>query len=221
MKIFLFESDTNLEERIVTCLNNYRLKFDVKQVQEEQSLFDEANSLDQYALFILNLKDPTDPNIMNFIRRNGSDAPILLILEAGHHADTFKTIYYHSYSDIIVKDFEPEEIMYKIYKLCDIWNDDTFFLNNGMHFDFKKATFVSNEEYIFLGKKEALLLKFLFVKSPGIATYSEILAYVYHNEIILEARVRALVNQLRNKLPVNLIHTVKGKGYQLLSKKPL
>ncbi|WP_024955954.1 winged helix-turn-helix domain-containing protein [Sulfurospirillum arcachonense] len=215
MKIFLLEPDIDLQDKIITCLNNYRLKFDVKRAQSEQELYDDVDFLDKYVIFILNLKNPTDPKVMEFIRENGAEAPILLILENEIDPKILKKIYYLSYNEIIVKKFFLDELVFRLYKLCDIWNDDMFFLSKKIYFDFKHATFVYNDDSIHLGKKEALMLKFLFVKSPAIVSYDIIAAHVYQNEIVTQETIRSLIRQIRAKLPLNLIETIKGEGYKL------
>ena len=217
MKIFFLEADVELQDSVISTLNACRLKIDIKKAQDEQELYDEASHIDTYKLFILNLKDPTDTKVINFIRKNGSIAPILLILEKDQDPKSFKTLYYLSYDHIIVKDFSPEEIIYSIYKLCDVWNNDTIFLDNCVYFDCRNGTLINKEEEILFGKKEALLLKYLFFKSPCILSCEEIISLVYENEVINQERIRSLVKQIRSKLPFDIIKTVKGHGYQILS----
>ncbi|AFL69505.1 response regulator transcription factor [Sulfurospirillum barnesii] len=216
MKIFILEHDRVLQEEIDICLNNCRLHITIKKAYDKQALFDEATSLDEYALFVLNLKNPTDARTIDFIRDNGGYAPILLIVEPMEDAMMLKTLYYLGYNDVILKPFPVEEMVFRIYKLCDIWNNDVFFLRNGMYFDFKQGMFITKEEPILLGRKESLLLKCLFLKSPHIVTWDEINAFVYHNEVITQERIRALIKQLRDKLPLKCIKTINGKGYQMI-----
>jgi len=116
-----------------------------------------------------------------------------------------------------VKDFLPEEITFSIYKLCDIWNDNNFFIAKDVYFDVQNAKFVYHDHDILLGKKETLLLKHLFLKSSHIVSFNEIASYVYHDEIVSEERMRSLVRQLRSKIPFNLIETIKGEGYKIIT----
>lgn len=220
MKVLFLESDRVLADRIDVYLNGLRLKMRIKKIQQEEDIFKEGSDLLSYSLFILNLKNPTDPFILKFIRQAGNDAPILLILEKEVNPSIMKTLYYLSYDDLIVKDFFPDEIAFRIYKLCHIWNDDVFHLAKNISFDFKNALFIHKEEKIFLGKKEALFLKYLLAKSPHVVTFDEIECYVYLNEVISQERVRSLVRQLRAKLlPLHLIETVKGEGYKIVKTK--
>lgn len=221
MKVYLLEPDTAFADSIDTYLNQLRLKMKIKKVQKEEAIFEEsALSLSTYSLFILNLKNPIDPSMMHYIRENGGEAPILLILESTIDPKNFKTLYYLSYDDMIVKHFSPQEIAFRIYKLCDIWNDDTFFVTKEIFFDFKHAKFVNHEVEIILGRKEALLLKLLFVKSHHVVSSHEIEYYVYQDEIVSEERIRSLVRQLRGKIPHDLIETVKGEGYRIANTMP-
>jgi len=221
VKVFLLEPDEELADSIDTYLNQLRLKMKIKKVQKEEAIFEEdVSSLSSYALFILNLKNPIDPSIMHYLRENGVDVPILLIIESNFDPKNFKTLYYLSYEDIIVKNFSPQEIAFRIYKLCDIWNDDTFFVTKDIYFDFKHAKFINHEEEVVLGRKEALLLKLLFMKSHHIVSSHEIEYYVYQDEAVSEERIRSLVRQLRAKLlPFHFIETVKGEGYKIANSK--
>ena len=218
MKILLVEPDRALAKSLDTYLNELRLKVSVKKLDQEEAIFDENEAeLSAYSLFVLNLKNPTNTAVTHYIRSHGSTAPILLILEANPDPSLFKTVYYLGYDSVIVKDFSPEEITFSIYKLCDIWNDDTFFLSKEIFFDFHNSNFINHQEEIVLGKKEALLLKFLFIKSPHTISFDEIASYVYHDEIASEERMRSLVRQLRTKIPHHYIETIKGEGYKLVS----
>lgn len=217
MKIFFLEHDTLVQDDVIQHLDNCRLKVHVKKIQDEQAIFDEdVATLNTYKLFVLNLKNPTDPKIINFIRESGSIAPILLILEKDQDPKSFKPIYYLSYDHIIVKDFSPEEIVFSIYKLCGVWNNDIFFLDDYIYYDCRNSMFINKEEKILFGKKEAMLLKYLFLKSPSSLTCNEIISIVYENKVTSPESIRALVKQVRNKLPFKLIKTIKGEGYQIL-----
>lgn len=217
MKVFLLEPDSVLADKIDEYLNSLRLKMKIKKATTAEELRQEAPFFDSYKLFILNLKNPTNPCAMRFIREHGGDAPILLILESSFDPSLLKTLYYLSYNDVILKDFSPQELAFRIYKLCDIWNDDNFFLTQDMYVDFKHSKFMNKEEEIALGKKEALLLKLLAVKSPQLVSFPEISCYVYLDEVASEERIRSLVRQLRSKIPHDFIECIKGEGYKIIN----
>ncbi len=166
-------------------------------------------------MFVLNLQNPTDTQILDFIRNNGSLAPILLVLEADVSPQIFYTLSSFPYNDVIIKNFFIEEIVYRIYKLCNIWNETTFYLGNEICFDCKKRIFTYKNNEVLLGKKESQLLKCLFLKLPSVVSCDEIIAFVYENEVVSYERVRALVKQLRDKLPCDLLETLNSNGYQL------
>lgn len=215
MKIFILDPDIEVQNKIDTCLNQYRLKIDVKKAQTEQELFDEECFLEKYSLFILNLKNPTDTKVLDFIRTNGKLAPVLLLLDADVSSEIFYTLSSFAYNDVITKRSSAEEIVFRIYKLCNIWNDTAFYLGNDIYLDCKKRVLMCKKEEVLLGKKETLLLKCLFLKLHSVTTCEEIIAFVYENEIVSHERIRALMKQLRDKLPCDLIKTVHGRGYQI------
>ncbi len=151
MKVFLLEPDGELADSMDVYLNSLRLKMKIKKVKNEEALFaEDVSLLPTYSLFILNLKNPVDPTIMHYLREHGVDVPILLIIEPTFDTKDFKTLYYLSYDDMIVKPFTPQEIAFRIYKLCDIWNDDTFFVTKDVYFDFKHAKFVNQNRHLWL-----------------------------------------------------------------------
>lgn len=221
MKVFLLEPDSEFTDSMDVYLNSLRLKMKIKKVKNEEAIFEEDVSiLPAYSLFILNLKNPLDPSIMHYLREHGVDVPIMLIIEPSFNPKHFKTLYYLSYDDMIVKPFTPQEIAFRIYKLCDIWNDDTFFVSKEIYFDFKHAKFVNHDEEVILGRKEALLLKLLFMKSHHVVSSHDIEYYVYQDEAVSEERIRSLIRQLRAKLlPFHFIETVKGEGYKIANSK--
>ncbi|WP_024955227.1 winged helix-turn-helix domain-containing protein [Sulfurospirillum arcachonense] len=216
MKILLLEPDYDLGQGLIETMNSHRHTIEVKHLLKEEEIFQEVSFLHEYSLFILNLKDPTDTRAKRHLRKNGGIAPILLILEKTIDPKMLQNVYYLSYAHIIYKDFCYSEIIFPIYKLCNVWNDDIFFLSKTSYFDFKNLIFISDENEVYLGKKEALLLKFLFLKSPYPVSHDEIVYYVYDNEIVTQESVRSLVRYLRQKLPSEMIETVKGCGYRLL-----
>ncbi|MCD8477130.1 MAG: hypothetical protein LRY68_03795 [Sulfurospirillum sp.] len=81
MKIFFLEPDRDFAQNITDKLNSTRLQVDMKIVQDEAVLFLEEAHLHEYALFILNLKNPIDKRVLNLIRNRTNETPILLILE--------------------------------------------------------------------------------------------------------------------------------------------
>lgn len=217
MKVFFLEPDNVLADTLDTYLNSLRQKLTIKKVHEEEEIFQEdVDSLLDYSLFVLNLKHPTDACILHYLRSNGCTAPVLLVLEPNPDRSLFKTLYYLGYDNVITKPFCPEEITFSIYKLCNIWNDENFFITKDIFFDFKHAKFINHNQEVLLGKKEALLLKFLFIKSPHTVSFDEISSYIYQDEIASEERMRSLVRQLRSKIPHDLIETIKGVGYKIV-----
>ena len=214
MKVFLLDADTAFTTEIEEYLNSCRAKMNFKKaIREEELLMDDA--IASYTLFVLNLKNPEDPHVLKFLRKHGSIAPVLLMLDANTPRNNYKTLYYLGYDDIITKPFIPEEIAFHIYKLCGLWNNESFFISKDTYFDSQNNRFVHYEDEILLGKKEALLLKYLFIKSQHIVSHNEIACYVYEDEIVSEERIRSLVRQLRAKIPLNLIESVKGEGYKI------
>ncbi len=218
MKMVILEHDVNLAISIKEYLCSTRVIFDIKIIQKEEDFFVDLDFLLDCSIFVLNLKNPKDTKIKDFIKENISQAPILLILEKNIEASIFKELYYLSYDGVIVKDFLPEEIAFSIYKLCDLWNNNIFIISNDIYFNYKIQKFYNKDKKIHLGKKEALLLKLLCMKAPSTVSFRDINYYVYINDMINEEKVRSLVRELRKKINIDLIQTKKGEGYRICKK---
>lgn len=214
MKALILETDTVLVDEMETWINSYRSKIELTKLTKESELFKEEQNLGRYSLLILNLKDPLDKKVLRLIRDN-TTAPVLLILDKCIDYEILKDIYYNSYNDIIIKDFCPQEMIFRIYKLCDLWNENNFYISKSDYFDFEKSIFIYDNDVIKLGPKESLLLKLLFIKKSNIVSVDKIIEYIYQNEVGVEERVRSLIRQLRAKLPIPLIKTVRGEGYMI------
>lgn len=218
MKIFILEPDKNFVDRITEALNSTRTRFVITHVQNEQEVYSYKSHFSSYNIFILNLKNPLDVRVERFIRENGGyNVPILLLLERSIVTfELYRTLHYiDRYHDITIKDDLIEPVIHRTFKLCNIWNDDMFFLTKDIYFDFRNFIFMHNESEIKLGKKETLLLKLLCIKSPHYATHNEIAHFVYQDDFISSEKIRALIKIIRQKLPINLISSVKFCGYQI------
>lgn len=218
MKIFILEPEKNFVDRIAEALNSTRTRFVITHVQNEQEVYSYKSHFSSYNIFILNLKNPLDVRVERFIRENGGyNVPILLLLERSIVTfELYRTLHYiDRYHDITIKDDLIEPVIHRTFKLCNIWNDDMFFLTKDIYFDFRNFIFMHNESEIKLGKKETLLLKLLCIKSPHYATHNEIAHFVYQDDFISSEKIRALIKIIRQKLPINLISSVKFCGYQI------
>ncbi|MBS9782200.1 MAG: winged helix-turn-helix domain-containing protein [Arcobacter sp.] len=218
MKMLILEQDIDLANSIKEYLCSTRVRFDIKIIQNEEDFFEDLEFLLSCSIFVLNLKNPKDTKIRDFIKENVREAPILLVLEKDAHGSIFKELYYLSYDNVIVKDFLPEEIAFYIYKLCDLWNNNVFLISNDVYFNYKIQSFYNKEKTIHLGKKEAKLLKLLCIRSPGTVSFRDINYYVYIDDMINEEKVRSLVRELRKKISMDLIKTKKGEGYHISQK---
>ncbi len=216
--MLILEHDINLANDIKKYLCSTRVKFNIKIIQNEKDFFKDLNFLLKCSIFVLNLKNPKDTIIRDFIKENVSQASILLILEKGVDRSIFRELYYLSYDSVIVKDFVPEEIAFYIYKLCDLWNNNIFLISDDIYFNYEIQKFYNKEKKIHLGKKESRLLKLLCMKAPSTVSFRDINYYVYIDDMINQEKVRSLVRELRKKIDVDLIKTKKGEGYVISEK---
>jgi len=221
MKICYLEPDLEYANRVITALNSTRTKFDILHIVSEELFSLHLDKIPNFQVIILNLKNDTDLKIKRLIRENGGNTtPVILLIEKDKITfELYKTLHYlDNNHELVVKDDLVLPLVHRIFKSCNIWNDDIFFLTKEIYFDFKLSLFVYNDEEIHLGPKESLLLKLLLVKSPHHATCEEIMHFVYEDDFVKNEKIRALVKILRQKIPMNLIQTKKYFGYKISKK---
>ncbi|WP_420480257.1 helix-turn-helix domain-containing protein, partial [Brevundimonas sp. FT23028] len=70
---------------------------------------------------------------------------------------------------------------------------------------------------VFLTKKEILFLELFSQDLHHVASYDEIVNYVWEGEETNLTNIRAMIKRLRKKLPIDSIVIVKGIGYEINS----
>ncbi|CAD7289234.1 response regulator transcription factor [Campylobacter suis] len=212
-RILLFSDDFELAVSLKTIL--YRFNFRIVEFQNEREIIADFDAGSRYDLYVFELKSKNiNLNLVKFIRDNENFTPIMLILDE-RRPEVFKKIYYARVDGFIVKPFLPDEIIFHFFKLTKSLLGTRFEFENGLVFDRSTLLITYDQEKIYLGKKEAMLLESLGKNSPHVVTFSELEYFIYHGENISQDRLRSLVRELRAKLPIDIIKTVRGVGYRI------
>lgn len=193
----------------------YRFNFRINQFKTEAEIKSDFESGTRYDLYIFDVKAKNlNLNLVKFLREAQNFTPIMLILDESI-PENFKRIYYARVDGFIIREFCYAEILFHIFKLTKTLLGSKFEFRNGLVFDKNSLCITYENQNIYLGKKEGLLLEALAKNSPHVVTFDELEYHVYHNEPVSPDRLRSLVREIRAKLPLALITTVRGIGYKI------
>lgn len=193
----------------------YRFNFRVLSFKSPDEVMADFDSGNRYDIYIFDIKAKNiDLSLVKFIRENQVFTPIMLALDESIPTN-FKKIYYAKVDGFIIHDFCMDEILFHIFKLTKTLLGSKFELKDGMVFDKNSLCIWHKSGEIYLGKKEALLLEALAKNSPHVVTFEELVYHVYKGENISQDRLRSVVREIRAKLPVDVIKTVRGVGYKI------
>lgn len=127
--------------------------------------------------------------------------------------------------DYITKPIKPKVLISRIKALLKRYRDNSDTLGStkdiiekgDLKIDTEKYLIYKNGNEIVLPRKEFALLQLLVSKPEKVFTREEIFAKVWGNDIIVGDRtIDVHIRKLREKIGIDLIHTVKGVGYKFV-----
>ncbi|PHO08690.1 DNA-binding response regulator [Malaciobacter canalis] len=197
----LIKSSLNKEDFVVDCFDN-----------GQEALENLENG---YKCFILDINVPSIDGItiLEYIRMNHKDIPVLII-SSNHDLEKIEKSYKMGCDDYIKKPFYIFELIQKVKKLCSP-TSSKYELTSNTIFDIKQQKLYINGVEVFLTKKEILFLELFSQDLHHVASYDEIVNYVWEGEETNLTNIRAMIKRLRKKLPIDSIVIVKGMGYSL------
>jgi two-component system OmpR family response regulator len=116
--------------------------------------------------------------------------------------------------DYLEKPFDNDELLARIYALARRHNSQSVVEIGGMacHLNTQAVTYEGKS--IELSKKESALLFYLLQNKNRLFSSDELLDALYlHPEDLASSTIRVTIAHIRKKLPVDLIKTVKTRGY--------
>ena len=211
MKVLIIEDDVLLSTAIKTFfeIKNY----DVETLDDGEEVFSLLAC--KYDLFIIDINVPNVDglDILKYIRSFDISTPIIIIT-ASLDIENLSLAFEYGCSDYLKKPFHFKELDARVHKLlkedldCIVFDDDFIYKSGG-----KK--FLSNGEVLEFRKKEKRLLEILMENINTIVATDQIIDYVWEREVKEDYTLRQLVNSTRKKLPINIIKTHNGMGYEV------
>ncbi len=180
-----------------------------------------------YALIILDFSLPklNGNEVLREIRREKPNLPIIM-LTVKSEIQTKEEAFNLGADDYLTKPFLLEELILRIKALLRRPAKtavENLQLGN-LHFTPSSGICKRGQKFIYLTKREACLLRYLFKNQGEVVTRGEILENVWNYEAdpfsnSIETHIASLRKKLKTKNEPEIIHTFPGRGYKLALKK--
>jgi len=214
MRILMLEDDKQLSELVGAYLaTEFRVDcvFDL----EEAKSYIERYDYD-VALLDRNI-DGVDIGLelVDKIKSKNPSTGVIVISAYGSVSDKIEGLNLGA-DDYLEKPFDNDELFARIYALSRRNNSTTSVEVKGMFCDISKASVSFKGKNIDLSKKESDLFFYLLKNKNKLYSSDDLLDALYlHPEDLASSTIRVTIAHIRKKLPVDLIKTVKTRGYMI------
>lgn len=220
MRVLLVEDEKHLREQITQQLKQQNLTVDAV-ADGEEGLFMGAEYPYDVAIIDLGLPKLSGIQLIQSLRKQGFDYPILILTARGRWQDKVEGLESGA-DDYLVKPFHFEELIARINALsrrASGWSNPT--LSCGP-ITLNPATqeVTKNSQLIELTAYEYRLLHYLLLHAGEVISKTELTDHIYEQDQDRDSNViEVFVKRLRSKLDpdkqLNPIETLRGRGYRL------
>lgn len=220
MRLLLLEDDTVLRESIEEFLvgQNYH----VECFENSDDAFNSIFSVD-YDLLLLDVNVPgffDGFSLRKALSDEKKEIPTIFVTSLSS-ADALIQGYAHGCCDYIKKPFDLMELLLRVRHAlkanCFLTSDEFINLCNDYRYNVTTHELTCNTKHIALTKTEVEILEHLILHRNSIVTLEVLYEKIWGNNVD-GANARVQINNLRRKLPKNLIKNIYGIGYRLDSK---
>lgn len=213
MKILLLEDEYSLRISIKEFLEE--LDFEVDCYSNGDEAYDAVYST-RYDVLLLDVNVPgmNGFELLKSIRDDGVKIPAIFMTSLTQMRD-FEEGYKAGCCDYIRKPFDLVELQLRIMQVCKSFyfkNTDLLELGEGLVYDTAKSQLSYKGEEIVLSKTEHDILEVL-LRYEGQAVSITTFQDEIWGEYVDPANIRVQINNLRKKLPLDIIKNRRGVGY--------
>ncbi len=217
MKILLLEDETILKESIEEFLSSKNYKVD--SYENSSDAFDAIFSKD-YDLLLLDVNVPGEFDgfsLRKELGNEGKNIPTIFVTSMSS-ADAMLQGYANGCCDYIKKPFDLIELQLRVQHAlksnCFKAENDLLQLPCNYQYDVINRKLINESEQIQLSKTENEILN-LFIKHRNqIVSFDMLYEQIWQNDVEA-ANARVQINNLRRKLPKDVIQNIYGIGYRL------
>jgi two-component system OmpR family response regulator len=217
MRILVVEDDTNLNRQIKDALTEGGYAVDVAFDGEEGHFLGETEPYDAVVLDI-GLPQMDGLSVLEEWRRAGKSMPVLLLTARDRWSDKVQGIDAGA-DDYVAKPFHMEELLARLRALVRraAGHASNEITAGPVRLDVKAGKVTVDGQAIKLTSHELRLLSYLMHHKGKVVSRTELTEHLYDQDFDRDSNtIEVFVGRLRKKLPEEVIHTVRGLGYQIL-----
>jgi len=213
MKILLLEDEYSLRVSIEEFLTDIGYAVDgfTDGLEAHDAIYDKS-----YDILLLDVNVPSLDGfeMLRKLRADGVQIPAIFLTSMTETAD-LKEGYKRGCCDYIRKPFDLEELELRIDQaLASASSDESSVINIGCDviYDMKKSKLTLDDKEIVLRKTEKDMLEVL-IKNKNAVVSTQMFQDEVWGEYVEPATIRVQLNNLRKKLPDEIIQNRRGLGY--------
>jgi two-component system, OmpR family, response regulator len=217
MRILVVEDDTNLNRQIKEALTEGGYAVDVALDGEEGHFLGDTEPYDAVVLDI-GLPQMDGLSVLEEWRRAGKSMPVLLLTARDRWSDKVQGIDAGA-DDYLAKPFHMEELLARLRALVRraAGHASNEITAGPVRLDVKAGKVTVDGQAIKLTSHELRLLSYLMHHKGKVVSRTELTEHLYDQDFDRDSNtIEVFVGRLRKKLPDEVIHTVRGLGYQIL-----
>jgi len=212
MRILLLEDDEVLAKLVGAYLSQYFQIDVVNNIAEAKDYIEQVH----YDVVLLdrNINDvDIGMSLIERVKTKKHSTGVIVISAYDTVADRIEGLNLGA-DDYLDKPFDNDELLARIYAITRRNQENEVVTIDGLQIDQSHESIRYEERDVVLSKKESDLFFYLFSKRGKIISKSELLDALYLNpQNITSNTIDVTLAHIRKKLPVNIIKTVKTRGY--------
>lgn len=215
MKILLLEDEVMLNESICEYLES--------EGHQTESFFDGLEALNaiQKSSYDLLILDITVPNLdgLSFLEKIHSlkiHVPVIYI-SALVDIEDISRAYNLGCNDYLKKPFHLKELSLRVDRV-NVFNNAPRIhlrLSKNYSYDQEHSTLLFNQEPQILTKRQSQIIDLLSRNRGRVVDFEQFQSYVWSEQIVDNATIRAEINRLKKFLKEDVIINVRGMGYMI------
>jgi two-component system OmpR family response regulator len=217
MRILVVEDDANLNRQIKDALTEAGYAVDVAMDGEEGHYLGDTEPYDAVVLDI-GLPQMDGLSVLEEWRRAGRSMPVLLLTARDRWSDKVQGIDAGA-DDYVAKPFHMEELLARLRALVRraAGHASNEITAGPVRLDVKAGKVTVDGQAIKLTSHELRLLSYLMHHKGKVVSRTELTEHLYDQDFDRDSNtIEVFVGRLRKKLPDEVIHTVRGLGYQII-----
>lgn len=217
MRLLLLEDDVILKESMEEFLSAQN--YTVDSFDNSEEAYDAVFSVD-YDLLLLDVNIPGEFNgfsLRKALADENKNIPTIFVTSMSS-ADALIQGYAHGCCDYIKKPFDLTELMLRVRHAlksnCFKTQDDILMLPDDYRYNVTTFELSRNGIPVSLSKTESEILNLFLMNRNRVLTLETLYEKIWNNDVDA-ANARVQINNLRRKLPKDVIKNIYGLGYRL------